>query len=202
MLCYLAGVYEVLTESTVVFGGVLVHLRMIVQAGLAVESPAAELAPPPPRGTGGRRMVQSCSSVVIVSYQVSRFILRVTPRLQVVSEVSKVREQRLKVRELPVTDLEGGTVLCLGVPPDKFHEVGDVDHGGQLWVPLGHLSLLTSGKLLEGNQYTLQSFPLATQPPVNHYVLILLNTYIVAVGWGKYCCLESLYVNPMNKTYE
>ena len=45
--CHLAGVDEVVAERAVVLGWVIVHLEVIVQAGLAVECPAAELTPPP-----------------------------------------------------------------------------------------------------------------------------------------------------------
>ena len=38
---------KMVTKWAVVFCGVLVHLEVIVQAGLAVECPAAELTPPP-----------------------------------------------------------------------------------------------------------------------------------------------------------
>ena len=44
---HLAGVDEVVAERAVVLGWVIVHLEVIVQAGLAVECPAAELTPPP-----------------------------------------------------------------------------------------------------------------------------------------------------------
>ena len=45
---HLAGGDEMLTQRTVMFGRVGVHLEVVVQAGLAVERPAAVLTPPAP----------------------------------------------------------------------------------------------------------------------------------------------------------
>ena len=43
---HLAGVDEVVAERAVVLGGVIVHLEVIVQAGLAVEGSGAEITTP------------------------------------------------------------------------------------------------------------------------------------------------------------